>query len=172
MNQIPEKINNFNLYRNGDNKLVGITGEVTLPDFEAMTETISGAGMLGEIDSPTPGQYGSMELEIPYRVLTEDAFDMLDPTDLIDITLRASEQITTGTGALAFKGMRVVTRGRSKTLSAGTVKVGGAMESKITMEIFYIFIEINDKPMIELDKLNGIFKIKGKDVLEKVRSQC
>ena len=172
MNQIPEKINNFNLYKNGDNKLVGITGEVALPDFESMTETMSGTGMLGEIDSPTPGQYGSMELEIPYRVLTEDAFEMLDPTQLIDITMRASEQVTTGTGTLDFKSMRVVTRGRSKKLTPGTVKIGGAMESKIVMEIFYIMIEINDRQMVELDKLNGIFKVNGKDVLEKVRAQC
>ncbi len=171
MNQIPEKINNFNLYRNGDNKLVGITGEVALPDFESMSETISGAGMLGEIDSPTPGHFGSMELEIPYRVLTEESFDLLDPTQLIDITMRASEQVTTGVGTLDFKGMRVVTRGRAKKLTPGTVKIGGAMESKIVMEVFYIMIEIDDKPMVELDKLNGVFKIRGKDVLEKVRKQ-
>lgn len=172
MNQIPEKINNFNLYRNGDNKMIGITGEVALPDFESLSETLSGTGILGEIDSPTPGQYGSMELEIPYRVLVEDAFNLLDPTQLIDITMRASEQVTKGTGELDFQSMRVVTRGRSKKLSPGTVKIGGAMESKITMEIFYIKIEINDKPMVELDKLNNVFSIRGKDVLEKVRAQC
>lgn len=172
MNQIPERINNFNLYKNGRNKLVGITGEVALPDFESMTETISGAGILGEIDSPTPGQFGSMELEIPYRVITEDSVEFLDPTDLIDITLRGSVQITTGTGALDYMGMRVVVRGRTKKFSPGTAKIGGAMETKINLEVFYIKIELNDNPVVELDKMNSVYKVNGKDILKKVRAQC
>lgn len=172
MNQIPEKINNFNLYKNGSNKLAGITGEVSLPNFESMSETISGAGILGEIDSPTPGQFGGMELEIPYRVITEESIDFLDPTELVDITLRGSVQITTGTGALDYMGMRVVTRGRTKKFSPGTVKIGGAMEAKITIEIFYIKIELNDSPVVELDKMNSVYKVNGKDILKKVRTQC
>lgn len=44
---IPEVINDFNLYLSG-NKLGGMTGEVALPDFEAMTSTTSGNGILGE----------------------------------------------------------------------------------------------------------------------------
>lgn len=46
MDSIPEKINNYNIYMDG--RLMGCSGEVTLPDFEAMTETISGPGLLGE----------------------------------------------------------------------------------------------------------------------------
>ena len=48
---IPEVINDFNIYHTG-NKVIGVTGEVSLPDLEAVTETISGAGILGEIDVP------------------------------------------------------------------------------------------------------------------------
>ena len=44
---IPGVINNFNLYNNGT-ALVGLTGEISLPDFEGMTETLSGPGILGE----------------------------------------------------------------------------------------------------------------------------
>ena len=42
---IPGVINNFNLYNNGT-ALVGLTGEISLPDFEGMTETLSGPGIL------------------------------------------------------------------------------------------------------------------------------
>lgn len=44
--QIPSIINDFNLYVTGE-RLLGITGEVTLPEFSAMTETLSGPGLLG-----------------------------------------------------------------------------------------------------------------------------
>ena len=67
---IPEKINAYNVYKGGK-KLIGISDEVTLPDFEAMTETISGAGVLGEIDSPAIGLFGSQEMEIPFRTHME-----------------------------------------------------------------------------------------------------
>ena len=69
---IPEIINDFNMYLSG-NRLVGMTGEVTLPDMEAITETISGPGILGEYESGSPGRFGSMEQEVPFRRLTSRA---------------------------------------------------------------------------------------------------
>ena len=50
---IPEIINDFNVYKGGS-KLIGVSDEVTLPDFEAMTETISGAGIAGEYETTNP----------------------------------------------------------------------------------------------------------------------
>ena len=47
--------------------------EVTLPSFEASSETVSGAGVLGEFDDPTVGYFSNMELEIPFRVLDQEA---------------------------------------------------------------------------------------------------
>jgi P2 family phage contractile tail tube protein len=66
-------------------------------------------------------------------------------------------------------GMRVVVRGRCKKISIGTVKQGGPMDSSITVELTYILIEMDGKPKIELDKINGIFKVNGIDVLAKVK---
>lgn len=48
---IPSKINSYNVYNDAE-RLIGVGDEVTLPDFEAMAETISGAGILGELDEP------------------------------------------------------------------------------------------------------------------------
>ena len=45
-NVIPELVNSFNVYLTG-NKLVGVSGEVELPELEAMTETIELAGNSG-----------------------------------------------------------------------------------------------------------------------------
>ena len=72
-NQIPEIINAFNVYHGG-NKFLGISGAVTLPSMDAITETISGAGILGEYETAVPGHFGSMEQEVPFRILEQDAF--------------------------------------------------------------------------------------------------
>lgn len=165
---IPEVIHDFNMYLSG-NKLVGVTGEVTLPDFEAKTESISGAGILGEFESVIPGRYGSMEQVIPFRVTNEDMFKMINPTVTVELTLRgAIQQTVKATGAVDYIGIRVVFRGRPKKISLGTAKQGGPMDSSINLELYYILIEMDGKSKVELDKINGVFKVNGVDLLSKV----
>ena len=171
MNGIPTKINMFNVYRSG-NRLMGVSNEITLPDFEAMSDTISGAGILGEIDDPAVGHYGSMTQEVPFRVVDEDAVGMMDPTEPVNLTLRAAQQVSTVDGAVVFKPMRIVMRGKNKALSLGSVQQSNAMGTSITMELTYILIELDGKPMVELDKLNSVFKLRGIDILEKARGMC
>ena len=115
MKNIPDKINMFNVYKDGK-QLIGVTDEVSLPDLEPLSETMSGAGILGEIDSPAIGQFGSIEMEIPFRVLDSDMFSLASPLEMIDLTLRASEQVLAAQ-KIEFKGMRVVTRGMLKGTS-------------------------------------------------------
>ena len=168
INGIPEVIHDFNMYLSGK-KLLGITGEVVLPDFESLTEEISGAGILGTYETPMIGRYGSMEQEIPFRVLNDSYFRLIDPSSPVDLTLRGSIQYTRqNTGAVDYMGMRVVMRGRSKKLSPGTVK-NGTMESAITLELTYIKIELDGVERIELDKINPKFRVNGRDLLAKIR---
>ncbi len=171
MNGIPEKINMFNVYRGGT-KLIGISGEIKLPDFSSKAETISGPGILGEYGAVTPGYFENMELEIPFSVLNEDLFSLMDPLAAVDLTLRASEQYSTVDGGTDFEGMRIVIRGKFSKLTAGKIQQGAASESGITVALTYIYIECNGEPQIELDKLNNVFKVRGVDVLQKARGLC
>lgn len=66
MNQIPEVLNNFNIYDDNANQLVGISGEVELPEMKAITDTIEGCGVLGEIEDAVTGQFESMKMKIPF----------------------------------------------------------------------------------------------------------
>lgn len=166
---IPEVLHDFNIY-NAKNKIVGLTGEVSLPDFEAMTETISGAGILGEIETTIAGRYGSMEQEIPFRVIDNDFFTLISPTQKTELTLRGAIQYNKkADGSTGYFGMRIVYRGRCKKISLGTVKQGGAMDSSITLELTYILVEMDGQKKIELDKINGVFKVNGTDLLAAVK---
>ena len=166
---IPEVINDFNMYRSG-NRLAGTTGEVALPDFEAITATISGNGILGEYEAPVTGHYGSMEQEIPFRVINLDYFDLADPTVVQELTLRGAIQtLDKATQATGEVGMRVVFRGRCKKFSPGTVKQREAMDGSITLEVTYILIELDGQEKVKLDKINNEFRINGVDKLAKIR---
>ena len=169
---IPEIIHDFNMYLRG-NRLVGMTGEVALPDLEALTETMSGPGILGEFESGAAGRFGSMEQEVPFRLFTADALSLIDPTTPVELTLRGAQQFTVAdTGAIDYMGMRVVFRGRCKKITPGTVKQGGPMDCTVTLELTYYMVEIDGNKVIELDKINSVYVVNGVDLLEKVRRLC
>ena len=167
---IPEVINDFNLYLSG-NKLGGTTGEVSLPDFEPITSTTSGNGILGEYEAIILGHYGSMEQEVPFRCINEDYFKMVSPSKAVELTLRGaiqqSEKDTMNAGEV---GMRVVFRGRCKKIAIGTVKQREQMGSSITLELTYIMVEMGGKEKVCLDKINGIFRVNGEDQLAGIRA--
>lgn len=171
MKTIPTKVNRYNVYKEG-NRLLGMGDEMALPDFEASSETVSGAGILGEIDDPTVGHFSNQEIEVPFRVIDQEAVDMLDMTKSVTLTIRGAQQTTNSEGDIEFRPMRVVVRGRSKKFSPGKVKAGSTMETKVTLTVLYILIELEGKPILELDKLNEVYKINGIDVLAKVREMC
>lgn len=167
---IPEVINDFNLYLSGG-KLGGTTGEVSLPDFEPITSTTSGNGILGEYEAIVLGHFGSMEQEIPFRCINEDYFKMVSPSKSIELTLRgAIQQSERDTMSEGEVGMRVVFRGRCKKISIGTVKQREQMGSMVSLELTYILIEMDGKERICLDKINTIYRINGVDQLAKIRA--
>ena len=169
---IPEIINNFNAYHNG-NVLIGVSGAVSLPSLDAITETIRGAGILGEYETAVVGNYGSMTQEVPFRILDDDIFSLMNPNALVDLTFRASAQSTVkATGAIAYKGMRVVERGRLKGFTPGSLEQGKQMGANVTLELMYILVEVGGKTMLEYDKLNSVFVANGVDLLEEVRKYC
>lgn len=167
---VPEIINNYNAYTNG-NVLIGVTGEVELPSFDAITEEVSGAGVLGTYETSTPGRYSSMTQEVPFRILDEDIFSLMNPNELVDLTFRGSEQVTVNsTGALDYRNIRIVERGRMKSFTPGKLSLGKTMDAKVTLEVLYILIEVGGVTKLEYDKLNSVFVVNGKDLLEKVRA--
>lgn len=169
---IPEVINSYNMYLNG-NQLIGLSGEVSLPDFEPITETISGPGILGEYETTLPGMFNDMEIEIPFRTLVDDVFKLMNSNKVLDITLRGAMQVTNKSNGLSDQvGIRVVIRGKNKKLKSGSMQNGKAMDASVTVGILYILIEVDGKKKLELDKLNSVFIVDGVDLLKKVRALC
>ena len=163
-NHIPEKINDFNAYLDG-NKMIGVAASVTLPEVNMKTSTVSGAGINGEIDSPTIGQFESMEQEIQFNVLHSSAVDMLSPLSAVNLTFRAAQQVYDKTGGYAYKGLRVVEMGRVKKFKPGKIEKGEGMEAAVTLELTYLMVENDGKTLMEVDKLNGVYKVNGVDML-------
>ena len=168
-NLIPEKLNDYRAYVGG-NRMIGTTGEVSLPEIKMLTTTISGAGLGGEIESPTIGQFEKMDMELPFNTLYSSCADMLSPLKAVDITLRGAQQVMDTSGGYVFKQLRVVIRGRSKAFKPGKLKVGDAMDASVTLEVTYMLIEVDGSALVEIDKLNSVYKVNGVDMLADIKS--
>lgn len=163
-NYIPEKVNDYNVYQDG-NKMIGLAAEVELPSIKMKTSTIEGVGVGGEIDSPTIGQFESLEAKLKFNTLYSSATDLMNPLNTVNLTLRAAQQVYDKTGGYAFKGLRIVMGGRVKEFNPGTAKKGDAMDAETTLELTYYMIEVDGEQVVEVDKLNGVYKVNGSDML-------
>ena len=169
---IPEVLNHYNVYNDAAKKLIGISGEIELGDLEAITDTIEGAGVLGEIEDPVTGQFSSIKIKIPFSVLYEDLFSLMNTTKPPQLTLRASMQcMDPTTGETGYYPVKIVVRGKASKTGLGKVTKGKKGEPEIELEILYIKIMINNKTTLELDKLNFKFVLNGVDMLKKIRDQ-
>ena len=168
-NLTPEIVNSFNVYIDGV-KAIGTAPEITLPQITSETIDVSGSGILGKISAPNIGQFESMEQEIQFNTLYSSAMDMLSPLSTVNLTLRASQQVYDKQGGYNFKGLRVVEIGRVKKFNPGKVEKGEAMEATVTLELTYLMIEVDGQQLLEVDKLNGIYKVNGTDMLAGVNS--
>lgn len=171
INPIPEKIVNYNVYNgpSASEKFLGVGDETTLPDVEYMKEAISGAGILGEYDSPNVGHTGSMELEVPFNMVSRQVLSIAEG-DIAVITLRGSKQsIDSANGSLTKTGLVVNARGPVKKITMGSVKPGAPMKASVTIELLYYKLSEDTLgslfTLVELDKLNFVHVVNGVDKL-------
>ncbi|QHJ79165.1 MAG: hypothetical protein [Caudoviricetes sp.] len=167
MNQIPERLINFNVYA-GDNVLLGVA-DVELPEITKMTDTISGAGIAGEIESSVLGHFESMEATINYRTVQRVAAELLS-SRARQLTLRGAQQVhDASTGETVVQRVRVTMNVQNKGFALGTFAPASNTDSSGTYEVTYLALYIDDKEVLIIDKYNMVFKINGIDELLAVR---
>lgn len=168
INAVRDKLINYEVFLQGQRKL-GMA-DVTLPEINYKTDTLSGAGIGGDIDMPTLGQTDSMELGIKWRTINEDVTALLKQ-EAQDLEIRgANQHYDAGTGKLNVQAVKVNVRGLPKKGNFGTATPASKTEAESTLEILYLKITIDGKKKVEIDKLNYIHYVDGVDYLEAVRN--
>ena len=157
---VPQVINDYNAYTE-DDLLIGLADEVTLPKIKNKTTTVNGMGIAGDVDSPVPGQFESME-----ATLTK----MMNPNKNIQITLRAAMQNDNKNGGYTYKGLRVVLGGRPKELDPGKLKRADTMGSTTTLEVTRYLMEVDGQTVIDIDKFAGRYYVDGEDMRAEINA--
>jgi len=169
LRQISEKLINYTVYKDGS--LFLGTADVELPSIEAMTETVKGAGIGGEIESSTLGHYGSMTCTLNWRTVTPEVIRLHAPISH-SLDFRGSMQVyNPATGETRGQGVKVTVKAMPKSGSIGKMDPGTTMDTSNEMEVTYIKIVIDGRTLLEIDKYNFKCVIDGRDYLAEVREQ-
>lgn len=167
--KIPEKVINFTCYVNGSNELAGMV-DLTLPKIEHMVETISGAGIAGEIESITPGHTSAMTFSVNFRSLVDKNISLIKPESYAFEVKGALQETDSKTQKVEVKKLTVAVRGFPKSAELGKLAVSKPTDTNGEFTCEYLKVDIAGKTSVEIDKANMVFMVDGKDYLAEVRA--
>lgn len=162
---IPQTLTNMNLFVDG-RSLAGRVNELTLPKLRRKTEENRAGGM----DAPVKQAMGMEALEASFKTSGIDRellgfFGVADDTAFNAVFRGAFKDVK---GAV----VKVVCtlRGLIEEMDPGSWKPGDKNESGYTVAVHYYKLEIDDQVVYEIDPVNFVRIVNGKDELAEERA--
>lgn len=168
-NTIPERLTAFRVFLDGTNDLKG-TADIDLPSFENMKDTVKGAGIAGEYESPTLGHFGSSKLTLNWRTVEKNLLAIMKQQSQRFDCRGAFQDYDAGAGEYRIRQVRVVVQGPPTTIKPGKFEVGATTGGTTEIEALYIKMSIDGKTVVEIDKLNFVCVIDGVDYMADIRA--
>ena len=167
MPNFDESVINFAVYEDSV-EYVGMAG-VTLPNLAAIVQTLSGAGIAGNVEVPVLGHYDVMSLTLNFRTTTEHSVRLSEPRRH-NIDLRMAQQIEdTVAGEVKVQSIKHVLVVVPKTDTGGTVAPAAPTNGSGEYSVRYWATYIDGAKVREIDPLNFICEVNGADYLADVR---
>ena len=167
MPNFDESVINFAVYEDSV-EYVGMAG-VTLPNLAAIVQTLSGAGIAGNVEVPVLGHYDVMSLTLNFRTTTEHSVRLSEPRRH-NIDLRMAQQIEdTVAGEVKVQSIKHVLVVVPKTDTGGTVAPAAPTNGSGEYSVRYWATYIDGAKVREIDPLNFICEVNGVDYLADVR---
>ncbi len=144
--------------------------DIQLPEVEQLTDSMKGAGIMGEIDMPIMGQIGSMTCTINLRAGGAEA-SVLMRTGLIKIEVVWLNELMDSTqGTTRIQQNKVFMTALNKKHSAGKIEIGAAMDGSAELEVLVFRQIVDGKETLHVDKLNFKYVVNGVDYMSAIRA--
>jgi len=166
MKKTDQILTNFTAWEDAVNWM-GVV-DVELPAFEALSESVKGAGIAGESTAPVKGHFGGQVLKINWRTLSTDSIRLAEPK-VHTLDFRGNQQLFDPLNGYVDQEVVVKTRCVPVNFAPGKFAVAAATETANEFEVHYIKMVVGGKTMLEYDKFNFVFVVNGKDVMAEVR---
>lgn len=154
----------------GKMKKICDTTNLQLPSIENGTETLSGAGIMGEIDFPNMFKPGAMSFSLNQRIDSKDAASLYAPREHRIEVVWVSDAFDTNNAVVGIDSHKVVMKGVPKKYDPGKLEAGSPSDGSNELEIYYYKKVLNGETIIEIDKFNYVMKILGVDYSSKIRN--
>jgi P2 family phage contractile tail tube protein len=165
---MPRKLKNMNLFNDGHSYL-GVSKTVTLPSLGRKMEAYRGGGMNGPVKADLGFSDDGIQLEWKtggIDLIALRQFGMIKASGVLLRFTGAFQQDDTE----EMSSVEIVVRGRHETIEMGDAQPGEDTEHSITTTCSYYKLTVDGEDIIEIDLLNFIEKVDGKDMLEKQRA--
>lgn len=167
MSKLDEVVVSYRIFEDATEYL-GIAN-VTLPDIEFLTTTISGAGIAGEIEEVIKGHLKPMRTTINFNTYGENALALTTPVEHT-IDLRAVHQNREmSPGKLEMQSVKHVMVVTPIKASLGKLETATTADASGEYAVSYYAQYVGGKKKIEIDQLNYKCVINGVDYLADVR---
>ena len=158
---------NFALYEDGTEYL-GMAG-VTMPTLSNKVQTVSGAGLGGDIEAVVLGHIDALTLGLNFRTTTPQAVRLSEPrrhTIDLRVAQETEDPVSNSIGIPAEKHVMVVI---PKTHNVGNIAPSSPSNGSGEYAVRYWATWLGGRKVREIDPMNMIYMVDGVDYLADVR---
>jgi P2 family phage contractile tail tube protein len=167
-NQVPETLINYEAYQEGS-RLIGHT-DVTMPNIQAITTSIQGAGIAGSLDVPVAGHFQDLTITVNFRTAHIDTRNLLTQKYHHLEFWGAIQHVDAGSGELVKTQHKIIVKAMPKSNNTGAFKPGEPQGRSLEFHLSYFKEVIDSEVVVEIDKFNFKYVVGGQDLLADVRA--
>lgn len=157
------KVFNARVYIDGTD-FIAKAEEVDLPKVKFKFSDTKALGIYA--DSELPTGIDKLEARIKFNSVYPDFVALAaDPFTSRTVIVRAPYQVWTQQGVAKTAPLKAELRGFFKEWDSAKLKKADSAEAEANMSVIYYKLEIDGQEIVEIDTLNNIYKVRGKDLL-------
>jgi P2 family phage contractile tail tube protein len=150
--------------------LIDDNSDIQLPSFDKLTDTVKGAGIMGEIDMPSFGQLGSMTLTINNRADNAQYAMLSRPGEIKLEIVWVVDVFDTNNVKIGLQQNKVFISGVSKKYDPGKIDVNAGADGSSEFEVYYYRKIIDGVEVLLIDKFNFKYVVNGVDYASELRT--
>ncbi|MGR3897115.1 phage major tail tube protein [Pseudomonas sp. 1176_21] len=164
---LPKKLKHLNLFNDG-NSYLGVAKSLTLPTLGRKFEAYRGGGMDGPVKVDLGHSDDGLQIEWTLGGWDLIALRQFGTVRADGVQLRFAASVQRDDTA-EVSAVEIVMRGRHEEVDFGDAEPGEDTEHKITTALTYYKLTVDGEELVEIDLLNFIYVVDGKDRLEEHR---
>lgn len=173
---MPKMINKVITYEvkvkdeSGKYELLDNTSDLQLPSIEKLSDTLKGAGILGEVDMPTFGQLASMIFAINNRADNGQFAKLSRPGQIDFMVVWVNDMFDSSGGKIGMQTNKVFMSGVNKKYDLGKIDVGSGADGSSEFEIYNLTKIVDGKTVLRIEKFNYVYEVNGVDYAKQIKA--